>query len=960
MYEESWLAMAYRYDVAVVGAGVMGCMVARELARYQLDVVVLERAADVCEGSSKANSGLIHTGFHAREGSLKGLSTVEGNRLYTQIVQELEVPYKRIGALYCAFGPNGIERMQQKHARALANGAGDLPIISGDEARVLEPRLSKDVLCAMVAESTGIISPFALVVACAENACSNGVQFVFNAKVERIEHLRGCWNLYTTSGARYDARFVVNTAGDNAALLDAQVCPSELSISPRRGQYYVFDKQGSFGAAGAAGASGVPLPIRHVLFQSQENGEGGTLLCPTVDGNLLAGPTSENVRDFKCAGTTAAGLEHVRRVAQKIIPDIQLGRVITSFAGVRANITNVEKEKKDFVLRMTDHGFVSALGIKNPGMTCAPALARRIVVMLGDEGLRLEENTAFNPYRARRTPFLECSADQQKALLQQDSSFGHVICRCENITEGDVRRELSGVLPPSDFEGVKHRLRTGMGRCQGGFCKHRVQALFQEEGSLQGGDVQQGGAPQGGDVQHGGTPHGSAVQQSGVAPQEEIASAVASASFVRTYHVTDMAGDTYVFGGSRQSYDPALAELKEVDVLVIGGGAAGISAAVAARQCGAQVLLVEREEFLGGVLPQCIHDGFGMYLYHENLTGPGFLQKWLKQLNDADVQWACASNVVEIHASKGAGCAGIADVDADSADTSAGSAGATKVPHGFDVKVVGAPFGGARTIHAKSIVVASGCREVTRGQLRIPGTRPEGIYTAGTAQYMVNIEHKLPGNKVVILGGGDIGLIMARRMTLAGAQVRMVVAKEATGLARNHRRCIEPYHIPVRYGWGVASIHGNGTLKGVMIAPFNEDGSYDMSKREYVRCNTLLISCGLVPEQELFALVRNAPGLFVCGNADKVHDLVDRVCIEGIQTGAAAAHFAGATGKLDCTLEAMAQQEIKELPIMQERLDRQNSAGNKSKQRSKNSKANKTKQRNKTALHEMNNSKNKK
>ena len=924
--------MAHRYDVAVIGAGVMGCMVARELARYQLDVVVLERAADVCEGSSKANSGLIHTGFHAREGSLKGLSTVEGNRLYTQIVQELEVPYKRIGALYCAFGPNGIERMQQKHARALANGAGDLPIISGDEARALEPRLSKDVLCAMVAESTGIISPFALVVACAENACSNGVQFVFNAKVERIEHLRGCWNLHTTSGVRFDARFVVNTAGDNAALLDAQVCPSELSISPRRGQYYVFDKQGSFGAASAAGATGVPLPIRHVLFQSQENGEGGTLLCPTVDGNLLAGPTSENVRDFKCAGTTAAGLEHVRRVAQKIIPDIQLGRVITSFAGVRANITNVEKEKKDFVLRMTDHGFVSALGIKNPGMTCAPALARRIVVMLGDEGLRLEENTAFNPHRARRTPFLECSADQQKALLQQDSSFGHVICRCENITEGDVRRELLGVLPPSDFEGVKHRLRTGMGRCQGGFCKPRVQAFFQEEGALQGGAVQQGGALRGG-----------VALQSDVAPQEEIASAVPSASSTRTYHVTDMAGDTYVFGGSRQSYDPALASLEEVDVLVIGGGAAGISAAVAARQCGARVLLVEREEFLGGVLPQCIHDGFGMYLYNENLTGPGFLQKWIEQLNNADVQWACASNVVEIQSRDGAGIAGAGIAGATKEDTGASDASvgcvdtvdavagctdtayvvAGSAPHGFDVKVVGAPFGGARTIHAKSIVVASGCREVTRGQLRIPGTRPEGIYTAGTAQYMVNIEHKLPGNKVVILGGGDIGLIMARRMTLAGAQVRMVVAKEATGLARNHRRCIEPYHIPVRYGWGVASIHGNGTLKGVMIAPFNEDGSYDMSKREYVRCNTLLISCGLVPEQELFALVRNAPGLFVCGNADKVHDLVDRVCIEGIQTGAAAAKFAGATGKLDYALEAMSQQEIKELPIMQERIDKQ-------------------------------------
>ena len=247
----------------------------------------------------------------------------------------------------------------------------------------------------------------------------------------------------------------------------------------------------------------------------------------------------------------------------------------------------------------------------------------------------------------------------------------------------------------------------------------------------------------------------------------------------------------------------------------------------------------------------------------------------------------------------------------------------TKEPsfcHPFQAQVVGLPFGGARTIRAKSVVVASGCREVTRGQMRIPGTRPEGIYTAGTAQYMVNVEHKLPGDKVVILGGGDIGLIMARRMTLAGAQVRMVVAKEATGLVRNHRRCIEPFGIPTRYGWGVASIHGHGTLKGVMVAPFNDDGSFDMGRREYVRCNTLLISCGLVPERELFGGVENAPGLFVCGNADRVHDLVDRVSVEGVRTGVEAARFAGASGGLDDELARIAELEIGELPIMQDRL----------------------------------------
>ena len=859
--------MRRRYDVAIIGAGVMGCMVARELSQYKLDIVVLERANDVGKGSSKANSGLIQTGFQAREGSLKGLSTVEGNRMYDRIVQELDVPYQRVGALYCAFGPNGMERMHQKHDRALANGAGDLPIISGDEARELEPRLSEGVIAAMVAESTGVISPFALVTACAENAAANGVEFAFDAAVERVEHLRGCWNLHTQDGRRFDARFVVNCAGDMAALLDTQVRPAEVVVSPRRGQYYVFDKQGGPGA---------PDPIRHVLFQAQEDGEGGTLLCPTVDGNILAGPTSENVRDFNCTGTTDAGLAHVRQVAQKIVPSIQLGRVITAFAGVRANITNVEKEKKDFVLSMSAHGFVSALGIKNPGMTCAPALAVRVVAMLREEGLRLEENPAFSPFRTRHVPFLECDAAEQARLLAEDPSFGHVLCRCEKITEGDVRRALSAPLPPRDFEGLKHRLRTGMGRCQGQFCRPRVEAVLEE--ALAGG-----GAAEESTV---GTT-GAAV--TGVQPLAE------STHAPRTYQLTDMAGDVHIFGGQRQEFDPSLAQLSQVDVLVIGGGAAGIAAATAAGQCGAQVLLVEREEFLGGVLPQCIHDGFGMYLYQENLTGPGFLRKWTGALDAAGVKWACASNVTAL----------------DKDDSSA---------RGFTAQIVGLPFGGAHTIRAKSVIIASGCREITRGQLRIPGTRPTGIYTAGTAQYMVNIEHKLPGNKVVILGGGDIGLIMARRMTLAGAQVRMVVAKEATGLVRNHRRCIEPYGIEARYGWGVASIHGNGTLKGVMVAPFKEDGTYDMARREYVRCNTLLISCGLVPERELFGGVEGTPGLFICGNAERVHDLVDRVSVEGVRTGREAAHFAGAMGALTPDLAALAQLDIKDLPIMQERL----------------------------------------
>lgn len=452
------------YDVILIGGGVVGCAVARELARYDLSVALLEKTADVCNGQSKANTAIVHGGYDAAPGSNKAKFNVRGNAMFERVAKELSVPFSRNGSLVVAFEEGGLPALMELKRRGEANGVKGLAILGREALIAREPNLNPEACAALDVPTGGIVCPYELTVAYAENAAQNGVAFFRETPVTAVSRSAdGCWWVETRRGA-FMARAVVNCAGVHSAEFNNMVSEEKHCITARRGEYYIVDKN-------------YRDAFRSTIFQLPTAMGKGVLIAPTVDGTILIGPTADDIPDKDDTRTTAAGLARVLERAKRSWPTLPERAFITTYAGVRAHA-----ETDDFILGEPADAplFFNALGVESPGLSAAPALGEFLAQAVA-ERLGAKPNPAFIPIRPGIPKFRDMTDAQREAAIARDPDYAKIVCRCELVTEAEIRAAIRRPVGARTVDGVKRRTRAGMGRCQAGFCLPRTLELLAEE-----------------------------------------------------------------------------------------------------------------------------------------------------------------------------------------------------------------------------------------------------------------------------------------------------------------------------------------------------------------------------------------------------------------------------------------------------------------------------------------------
>ena len=464
------------YDIIVIGCGISGASLAYKLSRYRLNILVLEKENDVAMGTTKANSAIVHAGYDPLPGTLMAKLNIEGSRQMEALCKELDVLYRKIGSMVLAFDETDRDTLQQLYRRGLENGVEALQLLTGDEARQMEPKLSEQVVEALYAPTAAIIDPWGLCIAQAETAVKNGTDLKLDTEVVGLENGEDYLVVHTNHGD-FKTRYAVNCTGTHGSEISSMMGQAEWEDRPIRGEYYLLDKQcGNL--------------VSHVIFQCPSKAGKGVLTVPTVHGNIIVGPTADPIDDPDNTATTSSGLEKAAAASRKSIPSINLRQSIRNFSGVRATTS-----EPDFIIRPSKHNgrLLHICGIKSPGLSAAPAIADYAMEKLQEMGLSLTEKDNWNGHR-RQIRFKSLPLEEKKKLIQENPLYGRVICRCETITEGEIVAAVHSPIPPCSLDGVKRRAGSGMGRCQGGFCGPKVMEILSRELGKDPKEIPQDGA----------------------------------------------------------------------------------------------------------------------------------------------------------------------------------------------------------------------------------------------------------------------------------------------------------------------------------------------------------------------------------------------------------------------------------------------------------------------------------
>ena len=455
------------YDVLIIGGGVVGCAVARKLSQYAGNIALLEAAEDIADGASKANSGIVHAGYDALPGTKKAYYNVKGARMYGKLARELGVPYAQNGALVIGFSEDDRKILEKLYAQGRENGVEGLRLIGREEILRLESETNPEALCALDVPGSAVVSPYEMTLAIAYHAAENGVEFFLDCPVGRLWAEKGKWHAETPRGV-FEARAVVNCAGAGSAVLHNMISDEKVELIPRRGEYYLLDAT-------------VKCPFTRTMFQCPGKMGKGVLVTPTAHGNTLMGPSAEDIPDALDTATTRKGLDFVMEKCRLTWPKMSTRAVITTFAGVRAHLTS-----GDFVIgpvHGAPDGAYEAVGIESPGLTAAPAIGEELGEMIAED-LKMPNRRIFKAPVKLLKPFAAMTEEERAAACRENPEYGRIVCRCEVVTEAEIRDAVRRPVGARSIDGVKRRTRAGMGRCQGGFCSPRVMEILCEETGL--------------------------------------------------------------------------------------------------------------------------------------------------------------------------------------------------------------------------------------------------------------------------------------------------------------------------------------------------------------------------------------------------------------------------------------------------------------------------------------------